>query len=192
MTVETPWLKTTEGRVRFPVLKRFTFLAPIVHARGDGVHMITPRERHFDKGEHLLDPASEADAQVLAHPWIWRDFADGAVESPDRTCVRVEREAAEAKVQHERRQALLAEAAIALDRSIVQAKGTADAGADVEDELNTPLNQMRVGASGKKAKGGTRKDADIEIDSAALHAQLDTPLNQLPKAGAASSPQATA
>jgi hypothetical protein len=173
---ETKWLTTAEGKIHFPVVKGFTFLMPVV--RNDGIQLITSRERRFEKGDHVLDPANPEDAQVLSHPWIARDLADGAVESPEVTRARLEQEAEQARIRKERTDALLAEAAVVLERSVRSAQGTADVGADVEDDLNTPLNQMRVG---RKSRGSGRKE--IDFNDPAVQAQLNTPLNQLPKAG---------
>jgi hypothetical protein len=143
MTTETTWLTTADGKVHFPVLKAFTFLMPLIHKRADGVERHMPNERRFEKGDHVLDPTKEVDQQVLAHPWISRDFADGAIEAPHLTRARLEREAADAKAQQERRAALLADAAASLARSTVTSESAAVSGAAVEDELNTPLNQPK-------------------------------------------------
>jgi hypothetical protein len=101
---ETPWFRTAEGLVRLNVLKQFSFSFPAQHGR----------QRRFAKGEHLLDPQGAEDAAILAHPWIARDFADGHIESPQRTRDRLEADLAATDAVRKRQQLLLGETAAAL------------------------------------------------------------------------------
>jgi hypothetical protein len=53
-------------------------------------------------GEHLLDPNSEVDAEVLSHPWIDAHHADNCLEAPHKTLERLETVAAAAEADHKR------------------------------------------------------------------------------------------
>lgn len=167
---EMKWLMS-KGRVRLPVLKAFTFNTP-VHIKGNGMQQILPDERRFVAGEHLLDPADPADAAVLAHPFICRDLADGYIEHPQVTSARLEQETRAAEERQRQREALLIEARASLDRATVTGESAHLAGEDIQDELDTPLNQPR------RRRGSTGPAAD----PARLQQELNTPLNQLGKA----------
>lgn len=168
---ETSWVRTKEGLVRFPVLKPFTFLVPVHRHREGGLTSITSNERRFVVGEYLLNEENADDAVLLGHVWIHRDFADGCVENPNRTRERLTRESASAKAEDERRASLLKEAEKALGQAEVMAENQRQAGQDVEDDLNRPLNQPR------QAKGTAGK----KVDPAKLNEELNTPINKLPK-----------
>lgn len=102
-------MSVSEGPVTINVLRPFLFCTP--HGVR-GAH-----SRRFVKGEHVLDPTDPEDAAVLAHPWISRDFADGAIETPAQAVERRAREVAEA----ERAQAA-ARAAVARQAEAVAAE----------------------------------------------------------------------
>jgi hypothetical protein len=98
MISETPWFRTADGRVRLIVLKQFHFI------------LARTRSRTFAAGDHLLDPNNAEDAAVLNHRWIYEDFADGCIESPQQTRERLEGAAAKADAARERHEALRREA----------------------------------------------------------------------------------
>jgi hypothetical protein len=178
-TATTQWLRTPEGRVRLPVLKPFNFIHRIETVRADGMSSILGRERKFSKGEHVLDESNVDDAEVLAHPWVSRDLADGAIESPERTAARLKAEEEKNAAEVKRREQLQAEADAALERAQVAAEKQGEAGANVQSDLDTPLNQPR----------GRRRAAPVAAAPAAKGSvsipqqpDLDTPLRELPRA----------
>jgi hypothetical protein len=144
---ETTWLRTPDGRVRINVLKSFLFLHKEVLMTAEGVERISARAtRQFAPGEHLLDPKVPDDAEVLAHPWISEQFADGHIESPQKTRERLEAEAAvataAAAVKETNRERLLAEAEAAFAGVQRAAERAARRGDELRSDLDTPLNQL--------------------------------------------------
>jgi len=190
--LERNWLRTPDDKVRLVVLKPFTFLTPISRTTADGTERTDARERRFAAGEHVLDPKRAADAVVLEHRWIREDLADGHIEDPakgrERIAVEEKRDAAEA----DRRRRLMEEAEAAVRRQVAADVRQIKAGDDFTNDLHTPLNEL-----GNKPKPAARKKkaaaAEGESDEAAenddegttvaddLAANLNTPLNQLPK-----------
>jgi hypothetical protein len=96
------WFRTADGLVRLIVLKQFHFI------------LTRTRSRTFAAGEHLLDPNNAEDAAVLNHRWICEDFADGHIESPQKTREGLEAQAAKADAARARHEALQRETAAAL------------------------------------------------------------------------------
>lgn len=172
---KTQWILTEEGKVRLRVLRGFFFNTPINTSRPHGIDLIMPDVRRFDKGDHLLDPTNPADALVLDHTWIDQHFADGAVESPDVTRMRLQQEADAANVRRVQVEALQAEATAALARTTSASQSSTSSAEDIQDELNTPLNQPRRTRGAKSQQPSASKE---EID-----AELNTPLNQLSRTG---------
>jgi hypothetical protein len=150
------WFRAADGRARLFVLKPFYFQKEGVTLPGN--------PRKFETGEHLLDPKDWRDAAVLAHPWICEQFADGDIESPAKTRARFEAVVARDEEREQRQRALLRETEMhnarmcAAMKSQHQAQG--QTGADLQSELDTPLNQPRAG--GRQAAAS----------------DLDTPLNR--------------
>ena len=178
-TVQQPtWLQSPEGFVRLQVLKPFLFIHRVVSERDDGMTLMNGRERRFTVGEHLLDPGNKDDAEVLNHPWVFRDMADGQIEHPDATRKRLAEEEVRNKAEEERRKRLREEAEAALARTEVAAENAGQAGRDVQGELDTPLNQPR----GRRQHKSTVRPPQVTDTAAELNAQLNTPLNELPKA----------
>ena len=150
----TNWLRLADGRVRLLVIRPFSF---VFREQGSG----QIQQRKFTTGEYLLDPGVPENTQLLAHPWI-NDFADGAIESPAQTLARLEADEVKQAEGRERQEALLRETQMLTRRSIAalgaQGRAQNQAGDDLYDELNRPLNEL------------------IRPDVAA---ELDTPLDRL-------------
>jgi hypothetical protein len=78
MVAMPEWFRTEQGLVRLIVVKQFNFTFK------------RQPPRRFAVGEHLLDPKKPEDAEILAHEWICEQFADGHIESPQKTRERLE------------------------------------------------------------------------------------------------------
>jgi hypothetical protein len=133
-----------EGTRTITVLKPFIFSSPGAD-RGDAnlVNLI-PKERKFEIGEH------DVTEEVYLNPYIYRDYADGHIESPEQAIARhraiiekSERDKLEAHEQLER-----ANAALARSRPII---GMTDA---LQKELNTPVSVLRAQNAGARVNKG--------------------------------------
>lgn len=105
-----------------------------------------PVERYFAPGEH------EVDDVIASHPWIKDHFADGRIETPEQAKERTAKAAAEAKrIAADAKQANeLAEAA-AQRLSRAAATTTKASAEEIERELNTPVNELKVRQGAGKA-----------------------------------------
>lgn len=172
MTAKVDWLTTEDGRVRIVALRPFKMILPATRAHNPtGVQLLAGRERTFAAGEHTLDPRVTEDAYILGHSWLCEQFADGSVERPEATRLRLKAEAEAAQAARVRQEALMREAQVALDRATIAAEATGQAGADMQSELDTPLNAPKTRRRGKAPEAPMPSSVD-----------LDTPISQLPRA----------
>jgi len=145
----TQWLRTPEGLVRLVVLRQFNFIYKVEHRGAGGIITTAGRHRKFEVREHFLNPADREDAEVLNHPWICEQFADGCIEPPEQTRARVQVEAqqeAERSAASQRRfEEVQREADRAFENTVRAVNSQAAAGADLQRELNTPINQLPGG-----------------------------------------------
>jgi hypothetical protein len=114
-------------------------------------------ERHFTVGEH------EVDEEMLEHPWIRDHHADGRIESPKQTALRLEQHAANLKLAAESAALASAEAAAAFARLTAAAPGAKATAEEIAAQLNTPGNLLR-------GSGGTAVKPVTPIDDAAKKA----------------------
>jgi len=152
---ETQWLRTQEGLVRLIILKQFNFIHKVEHPGINGATWTAGKHRKFEVREHFLDPDDREDAEVLTHPWICEQFADGCVESPEQTRARVQvearQEAERSAAAQKRFEAVQREADLALQATIRAAQSEAAAIEDSQSALNTPLNKLPGGPLGASA-----------------------------------------
>jgi type II secretory pathway pseudopilin PulG len=110
--------------------------------------------------------------EMAAHPWITRDFADNAIESPARTKARHEKIAAESEKAKAEAARAIREAEDAMRRATGAAQTLAQQDAKVVDDLNTPINQLA-------SRSGIDIGKPINLDSPDVQAALNTPVNVL-------------
>ena len=103
---------------------------------------------------------------MAAHPWIARDFADNAIESPARAKARLAAASEAAEKARAEADKATREANAAFQRAQGLSLVTEQREAAVADDINTPVNKI-----GEKA--------GIDIDSPELQAALNTPVNVL-------------
>jgi len=153
------------------LLRPFTFSYP---STGGENHRL-PREQKFaplrDKETGgWLPTEQELPDEVAEHSFISEHFADGCIERPEVTKARIE--AAQAKVTKEKEDNAreLKKAEDALKRASGSHAVHKITEAKVEQQLNTPVNEI-----------GAKQGADIDkpVDDKDLQAALNTPVNKL-------------
>jgi len=126
------------------VLKPFVFTFPTE----PGVRV--PTEEVF---KAVGDVQIADDHPLLSHLWFTRDYCDGKVESPAQAGARLAKEKAE--LEDQERQNAVSRAAAEAAVARVQPKGEAVKidNAALEEELNTPIPELRRRQDEKRAAG---------------------------------------
>lgn len=138
------------------VLKAFVFSHPATGRQR------TTTETRFTPGEHVVSD------EVANHHWI-ASGADGRIESAAQTVARAKAEAAKAELAKEDAERANAHAQAAVARLKAAEPVSADAAAEIERNLNTPVNILRNQVAG--AEPGTlvevpspKRDAVVKAD----------------------------
>lgn len=117
-------------------MPKITVLKPFTFSRPPGKAQKLPTEQKFEPGER------EIDNEMAAHPWIEKDFADGAIESPAQARARLEAAKAGAEQAARDAEVAKAQAEATFARVSAAASQTASQNKETEKELNTPVNEV--------------------------------------------------
>jgi hypothetical protein len=129
------------------VLKSFVFTPP--PERRSRV----PTEMKFRTGPNRepVDVTIPDNHPLLTHPWYLDDHCDGCVESPEQAKARVDRERAALAASVAQNTASLAQAQAAVDRMQNAGKSILGSKEEQEEELNTPIPELRARQNAKRA-----------------------------------------
>jgi hypothetical protein len=125
------------------VLRPFVFtFAPIHgHQKLATELKITPERDPLTK--EWKPTERELSDDILAHPWISEHFADGCIERPEKTKERMEAAQAKKDAEIKASAKIVADAEAALARASRGTQIKQGREADVQRDLNTPINQLR-------------------------------------------------
>jgi hypothetical protein len=161
----------SESAVEVILLKPFVFSQP--PAKGQKIPTefkfmprIDPEAAKTGSPHRWLPTTIEIPKFIADHPWVKEDYADGAIEPPAVTRKRIAAAEEAAKEERKKNAKIIQQSEEAYRRTTVGAEVVAKRGAKVEDEFNTPVNQL-----------GRLQGADI--DPQALERELNTPVNEL-------------
>lgn len=101
-----------------------------------------------DKNGKWVPTETELPDNIAEHEWIANSYADGAIERPEVTAARAEVEKKRLEKVQEDNKIQLAKAEQAMNRAGASKKAVDFNDADVQKELNTPINELK-GARGK-------------------------------------------
>lgn len=82
--------------------------------------------------------------EVAEHEWVSQQFADGAIERPEKTQARMEAAAEKHKEEAAAAQKIIEQAQAALARMTKTAEATQVREEDLTRELETPVSQLRA------------------------------------------------
>jgi hypothetical protein len=151
-------------------MPRIRVLKPFVFSRlpaGDKL----ATEKHYPVGEHDIDE------EMADHPWIRDHHADGRIESPAQTALRLEHHAVNLQQAAESAALASAEAQAAFARLTAAQPGAKASAEEIQKQLNTPVNILRGGGKAPvKTDAEAAAEAAAAADDAATKAAADNTL----------------
>jgi hypothetical protein len=140
------------------VVKPFVYTLPARHKR-EKLATSVPFTPNRDPVTKEWAPTEiEIDDEMASHEWIKRDFADGCIERPEVTQARIDALEEKRKKELDEAQVVIKQAEAALARAGSRTKTDGEHKADLDRDLNTPINQLR---------GDRGSDIDQPIGTAA-------------------------
>lgn len=148
------------------LLKPFVFSPPAGKSRIAQEVRFTPNK---DANGNWVPTDTDLPDEVAGHEWIKDHYADGAIERPEATAKRAEAVAARLKQQQDDNAIQIARAEQAMTRAGLARKPVDTNDANVQKDLNTPVNEL------KGNRGADVDDKDDDKSSTEENADKKTP-----------------